>query len=54
MQRVIRRRLRKLEAQQRRRIELTAEMKIALDLVINEKQREIENLRAQMTIGVAQ
>lgn len=48
----LRRRIATLEAQQQKRIALTAERKKLLDETIDNAQRELENLRAQLTIGV--
>jgi hypothetical protein len=47
----LRRRIVKLEAQQQRRIGLVAEMKKELDANIELRQRELDNLRAQVTIS---
>lgn len=49
-QRSVRRTLARLEDQQRRRTELVAEHKQILDSLVAEKQLEIDNLRAQVTI----
>lgn len=49
-QREIRRRLKTLESQQERRIAAVEEAKKMMDNVVAEKQREIVNLRAQITI----
>lgn len=53
-QRDIRRRLRTLEEQQAQRREMVAKTKKLMDDVVVEKQREIDNLRAQVTIRAAQ
>ena len=52
-QRELRRRIATLEAQQSRRIELTREAKRGMNESIRKAQMEIDNLRAQQTIGVA-
>lgn len=52
-QRVLRRRIRSLERLQAQRIALVAEQKKALDSVVEQKQREINNLKTGLTIGVA-
>lgn len=50
----LRRRIATLEVQQQKRIALTAERKKLLDETIDNAQREIDNLRAQLTIGVVE
>lgn len=50
----LRRRIATLEAQQAQRIELTAQAKKAMNESIRKAQLEIDNLSAQLTIGVAQ
>lgn len=50
----LRAQIRALEGMQQRRIELVAQKKIDMDAVIEKEQRRIDNLKAQLTIGVAQ
>jgi hypothetical protein len=48
----LRRRIRGLEQRQALRRDLVAAQKTAMDALLDEKDREIFNLRQQMTIGV--
>jgi hypothetical protein len=48
----LRRRIRGLEQRQALRRDLVAAQKTALDALLEEKDREIVNLKAQMTMGV--
>jgi hypothetical protein len=48
----LRRRIRGLEQRQALRRDLVAAQKTAMDALLEEKDREIFNLRQQMTIGV--
>lgn len=47
----LRQRIATLEAQQQRRIELVAEMKKELDITIELRRRELDNLRALAAIA---
>lgn len=51
-QSAIRKRLRTLEAQQAKRVVAVQMTKRMLDRIVADKQREIDNMRAQITIGV--
>jgi hypothetical protein len=53
-QRALRKRIATLEHQQVLRIERTAERKKMLDETIEKADREIANLKQQLTIGVVQ
>ena len=48
----LRRRIAALEALQRQRVEMVNQQKRQLDAVVERSEREIANLRAQLTIGV--
>lgn len=50
----LRAKIRALEGLQERRIALVAKQKQDLDATIEREQRRIENLKQQVTIGVAQ
>lgn len=50
----LRRRIATLKAQQIRRFELTREAQLGMNESIRKAQLEIDNLAAQLTIGVAQ
>lgn len=49
----LRRRIAALERRQAQRIELVAEKKVAMDLLVANRQLEIDNLKTQVTIAVS-
>lgn len=50
----LRRRITQLEAMQCQRLALVVEQKKALDAVVERADRELENLRAQVTIRITE
>jgi hypothetical protein len=52
-QRRLRRRITTLQAMQDQRVAMVAERKAMMDDVVEKKDRELANLKAQLTIGVA-
>lgn len=53
-QALLRRRIAQLETMQCQRLALVAEQKKALDVVVEKADRELENLKAQVTIRITE